>query len=218
MISPHPLRDQIRDQIRHELIHGRLAPGQQLVLAPLARRLSVSPTPTREALAQLEEEGLIQLHPNRGFFVAAMTLDEALEIYPLLAGLETLALELQGLLPVDRIRHLEQVNAEMEAEIGNAAALFQRDLEWHQALVEGCPNSLVLRHLRSVRNRAERYERAYMRYSGKVAFSTADHRRIAEALAEDVSAACSLLQAHWERSRRFVQRWLSRVGDESSTP
>ncbi len=100
----------------------------------------------------------------------------------------------------------------MEAEMGRSFALFECDLEWHATLVEGCPNSLLLNHLRSVRNRAERYERAYMAHSGSVPFSTDDHRRIIEALQGDPRQARGLLRAHWERSSAFVHRWLT---DES---
>ena len=206
------LRDQVRQHLRRELIHGNLPPGTQLTLQQLAKRLSVSPTPTREALGQLEKEGLVRLESNRGFFVAPVTLQEARDLYPLLAELEGLAIELTGSLPVERFDRLRELNTSMEAQVGRPFALFECDLQWHETLVEGCPNALVLQHLQSVRNRAERYERAYMAHSGTVPFSTQDHRRIIEALEHDLSEARALLRAHWERSSSFVNDWLSREG------
>ena len=63
-------RQQVVDVLRDEITTGRRAAGEQLKQDQIARELGVSPGPVREALRQLESEGLAELVPNRGVFVA----------------------------------------------------------------------------------------------------------------------------------------------------
>jgi DNA-binding GntR family transcriptional regulator len=212
-----PLREDVRRRLRQDLLEGRLAPGEQIRLAQLAERLSVSMTPAREALTQLETEGWVVARPNRGFFVPAMTMAEAESIYPLLSTLEGLAVELQGPIPTARLRELRELNQQMAERADQPARAFAFDLRWHLTLVRGCPNGLVLEHLRSVRSLAERYERAYMRSSGRIPFSLADHERIVEALEQRQDKVPAMLRKHWALSLDFVRSWLERPpgGEES---
>lgn len=206
-----PLRDQIRAQLRDDLLKGRLRAGEQIRLAPLAERLAVSPTPAREALTQLEAEGWVVLYPNRGFFVAPVTVEEAEALYPVLAGLEGLALELQDPLPAELPNQLRAINGEMAAAAAadDATLAFECDRRWHEALVDSCANPFLLVHLRSVRQRAERYERAYMRDSGRVPGSTEDHAGIIAALEAWPERVPGLLREHWRLSLDFVRTWLA---------
>lgn len=206
-----PLRDQIRTTLRDDLLEGRLQPGEQIRVAPLAERLAVSMTPAREALTQLEAEGWVVLYPNRGFFVAPVTVEEAEALYPVLAGLEGLAVELRDPLPPELPRRLRAINGEMAAAAaaGEAMLAFECDRRWHEALVESCANPFLLDHLRSVRKRTERYERAYMRDSGRVPGSTKDHAGIITALEASPERVPGLLREHWRLSLDFVRMWLS---------
>lgn len=207
-----PLRDRIREALLEDLVEGRLAGEDRIGISPLADRFEVSPTPAREALTQLEAEGWLVLRPNRGFFVAPMTVREAESIYPILATLESLAVELQGEFPAGRRWRLRSLNEEMRAATAEPDRAFELDRTWHETLTEACGNSILLDQVRTLRRRAERYERAYMRHSGRVPSSTGDHRRIEEALEVGPETVAGLLQAHWEESLRFVRRWWGESG------
>jgi DNA-binding GntR family transcriptional regulator len=89
-----PLRQQVLDGLRRAIIEGRLAPGARLIERELTEMMRVSRTVIREALRQLESEGLIAIIPNRGPVVRALTLAEAKDLYQIRAVLEGLAARL----------------------------------------------------------------------------------------------------------------------------
>jgi GntR family transcriptional regulator, trigonelline degradation regulator len=89
-----PLRRQVVDELRHSIISGRLRPGARLVERELIAMMGVSRTVIREALRQLESEGLVAMIPNKGPVVRELTLVEAKDLYSIRAVLEGLAARL----------------------------------------------------------------------------------------------------------------------------
>jgi DNA-binding GntR family transcriptional regulator len=86
-----PLRQQVVDRLRESIITGRIAPGQRLIERELTSMLGVSRTVVREALRQLETEGLVTLIPNKGPVVRELTPEEAKDLYNIRGRLEGLA-------------------------------------------------------------------------------------------------------------------------------
>jgi GntR family transcriptional regulator, trigonelline degradation regulator len=89
-----PLRQQVLDGLRQAIIAGSLAPGARLVERDLTDMMGVSRTVVREALRQLESEGLIANIPNKGPVVRTLSLDEARDLYSIRAVLEGFAARL----------------------------------------------------------------------------------------------------------------------------
>lgn len=89
-----PLRQQVVDRLRAAVIAGDLAPGQRLTERELIDRVGVSRTVIREALRQLESEGLVETVPNKGPVVRALSRSEAVDLYRIRASLEALAARL----------------------------------------------------------------------------------------------------------------------------
>jgi DNA-binding GntR family transcriptional regulator len=89
-----PLRQQVLDGLRQAIIAGRLAPGARLTERELTEMMGVSRTVVREALRQLESEGLIENIPNKGPVVRTLSLDEARDLYSVRAVLEGFAARL----------------------------------------------------------------------------------------------------------------------------
>ena len=92
--SAAPLRRQVLDELRQSIIAGRLNPGERLVERELIAMMGVSRTVIREALRQLESEGLVAIVPNKGPIVRTLTVEEARDIYAIRAVLEGLAARL----------------------------------------------------------------------------------------------------------------------------
>ena len=89
-----PLRRQVLQELRQSILSGRLSPGERLVERELISMMGVSRTVIREALRQLESEGLVDIIPNKGPIVRTLTWEEAQDIYAIRAVLEGLAARL----------------------------------------------------------------------------------------------------------------------------
>jgi GntR family transcriptional regulator, trigonelline degradation regulator len=89
--SAAPLRQNVVDALRTAIVEGRLAPGARLTERGLIDMTGVSRTVIREALRQLESEGVIETIPNKGPIVRQLTLGEATDLYLIRSVLEGLA-------------------------------------------------------------------------------------------------------------------------------
>jgi len=89
-----PLRQRVVEALRDSIVHGRLAPGARLIERELIERMGVSRTVLREALRQLETEGLIDVVANKGAVVRNLSHAEAQDLYAIRAVLEGLAARL----------------------------------------------------------------------------------------------------------------------------
>jgi GntR family transcriptional regulator, trigonelline degradation regulator len=122
--SAAPLRREVLEALRLSIVNGRLAPGSRLIERELIAMMGVSRTVIREALRQLEAEGLVDVVPNRGAIVRELTVDEARDLYAIRALLEGLAARM----------FVEKAGADEIAELGRelkatAAAYRRRDPE-----------------------------------------------------------------------------------------
>jgi len=88
------LSQEVANRIREAILQGRLIPGERLREAELATMLEVSRGPIREALAQLEHEGLVLTQRNRGASVARLSSDDAEEVKSLRLVIERFAVHL----------------------------------------------------------------------------------------------------------------------------
>src|SRR3954449_8545287 len=89
--APRTVAGQVAEHIKAEILAGERAPGSRLPQVEIARTLGVSTTPVREALASLQREGLVRLHPQRGAVVFLPSVDDLREHYEIRAALEALA-------------------------------------------------------------------------------------------------------------------------------
>lgn len=84
-------KDRIASILREAILLGKIKPGQKLVEIELCEQLGVSRTPLREAIRNLEVEGLVESIPNKGSRVRTMTIKDIKNIYELRIELEALA-------------------------------------------------------------------------------------------------------------------------------
>src|SRR5208283_2722495 len=117
------LRQQVYSSLLGMLLDGRWHEHSRINDSALATELGVSRTPVREALIQLETEGLLACDPNRGFFLPPLRPEEARELYPILWSLEQLAVFLSAGASGDLRNRLDQVNSRLAAAVDPAAAL-----------------------------------------------------------------------------------------------
>ena len=138
--SAAPLRHQVLDFLRQSIIAGRLAPGSRLIERELIEMMDVSRTVIREALRQLETEGLVSTIANKGPVVRELSFDEAKDLYAIREVLVGLAARLFVLNAkpnqVDSLRkELDEVTRCYAA--GGPAKILQAKNKFYDALVSG---------------------------------------------------------------------------------
>ena len=141
-----PLRQRVERVLRQAIIDGKLQPGRRLTERELTGMTGVSRTLIREALRQLESEGLISVIPNRGPVVRELTLEEAKELYAIRAVLEGLAARLfvahADEVAMTRLR--EAVNAVIAAyECGDPKRALATKNEFYDVLFAGASSEAL---------------------------------------------------------------------------
>jgi DNA-binding GntR family transcriptional regulator len=116
LARPTTIGDSLVAAMRAEILNGDLAPGTRLNQAQLARRFGTSRIPMRDALARLEQDGLVEIDARRGARVRELTIDDVSEIYDMRQLLEPLAVRLSvGALTDESIRRLTYLSEAMDA-------------------------------------------------------------------------------------------------------
>src|SRR3989304_10124904 len=124
MISiPRTVKSLLVEKLRDEILQGELIPGQYLRLEELATRFEVSTMPVREALSDLEAEGLVTIFPHRGTIVTELSADDLVDIYDIRATLEAMAARLAvPRLTATTIDQLKGYIHQMDRHLGEMAA------------------------------------------------------------------------------------------------
>jgi DNA-binding GntR family transcriptional regulator len=195
------LREQAAEALRRAIVHGELGPGERLLEEELAEQLEMSRGPIREALRQLEQEGLVASFPYRGTVVAETSSAEVLQVLvPIRWTLEQFALDhALPLMGEAEFATLTGIVDEMEAAAANSdlARVVELDMSFHRLLVErsGQFHSLQLWNLIAPRIRGLFYRMGPKHSSLK---TIADqHRQLADALrAGELEPARAALREH----------------------
>jgi DNA-binding GntR family transcriptional regulator len=219
-LPPVSRRQQVADQIREAIVVGVLPPGEQLKQDQLCEELGVSPAPVREAMRQLESEGLVVHYPNRGVFVTDASADELLGLLmPIRLVLERYALTQSGsALTDDVLAELERLVEVMEqgARHGDLRAINEADLRFHELTVaaSGSVHAVQLWHSVFPRIRMQIY-RAAPRHRALDEIP-AEHRELLDALrTRDSDQITAALEEHIVGSCRAL---LHRPEDPGSPP
>lgn len=133
--------DEVYDAL-HEMISRReLAPGDRLLELHIAKKLGVSRTPVREAIRRLQQDGLVESHPNKGCFLKRTTLMDMADGYEVIACVSSMACrflaERSGTLPPAEVAELESLLSDMRelCHTGNKRGWVEKDITFHQKLI-----------------------------------------------------------------------------------
>lgn len=203
---PKSLRELALEHLRNSIIDGSLKMGQVLSERKISEELGVSKSPVREALAQLRDEGLVSIEPQKGARVFSLSEPEVTQICDFRQAIETAAFELAlSRDPKGLARDMQQVVKDMERERarGNEKGYLSHDTTFHQLIFEHAQNDYLTA--------------SYTRYVGKIAalrthlaklpqhtdLSFDEHCKIAVAVHEgDMAKIKSLLREHIDRTRQ----------------
>src|SRR5690348_6729568 len=131
------LSERVFEIVREQILQGRLRNGEPIRQDALANELGISKIPLREALARLEQEGLLINHPNRGYYVQPMSRDQVDEIFELRLSIEPQAAAYASQVATDddRLQAQQAFTTLDTAAHGNLADVAVRNREFHIALV-----------------------------------------------------------------------------------
>lgn len=207
LISAPSLREQARQVIRGLVITGQMRPDQLYSVPRLAAELGVSATPVREALLDLEREGLLQAERNRGFRVVSLSLSELNETFAIRLLLEVPSVGdiAQGGLSKQQLDELYLLAeaTRQTADAGDLIAFLDADLKFHVQLIATLGNRSLAKLVETLRDRVRLHgfasddsPRDFLRQSAS------EHFKLLEYVSNrDRAGAEATMQRHLERSR-----------------
>jgi DNA-binding GntR family transcriptional regulator len=203
LVAPPSMARLASDAVRAMILGGELAPGERLVEQRLTERLGISRPPVREALKELQHEGLVVQHPRRGVVVRELTRHDVYELVTLRDDLEALALRLALPLPdPDRLDPVRRALGELE-DAGSGAALVELGYAFHLAVVALARHERLVATYRSLQLQLQLCMSLNVasRPSESPAGNAARHRVLLDVLeGGDPEAAVAAFAAHGHRS------------------
>lgn len=214
-LSHRTLAAAITDRLRAAILDGEHAAGIQLRQDALAEAFGVSRIPVREALFQLEAEGLVQMVPHKGALVTGLSREEVDDVFDLRLMLEPRLLRdaIPRLTDADfeRIEGAQRAFEAMTAS-GGIAGSGTLNVEFHMAFYAASrlPKSVSI--VAGLLQTSERYTRLQLSSSRAFAKAGREHRElIAACRSRDARSACDLLAAHIEGVRADLAAVLRRT-------
>ncbi|WP_171127136.1 MULTISPECIES: GntR family transcriptional regulator [unclassified Ruegeria] len=208
-IKPGPQGSSAYQSLLDEIRAGALLPGDRLREIELSERLGVSRTPVREAIRQLEADGLVTHVPRLGATVRSLDYAEVMELYEMRAVLEGTAARLAARAASDiELDELDVLNDRL-AEAGTGPDAVRINKIFHATLLDAAKNRFLTKSTLSLQKALLILGPSQLLDSERAASAVAEHRRIMVALkARDGAAAESEMRAHIQAAQRMRIRAL----------
>lgn len=180
-----PVRSQVVETLRNAITSGRFAPGQRLVEKDLCELLGVSRPSIREALRELESEGLITTIPNRGPLVSMLTARDAASIYEVRGVLEALAAKLfaEKAAP-EQVAALGESVERLEVAYagGDVERILRAKKDFYDVLLAGSQNVIIPSMLRTMNARITQLRRVSLSSPKRLPASIREIRAVLRAI------------------------------------
>lgn len=193
------LSDRVFEIVREQIVTGKLSDDMPIRQDALANELGVSKIPLREALARLEQDGLLSSQANRGYVVRPMSTTELDEIYELRLKIEPDAAAFASTAATDEDRTnakeaFKRLDRAAATDLGQVAIC---NREFHTALVRPGRRDMTTQLVERLAIFAERYVVAHLQPAGRDARAHKEHHELFEAwLARDARKVKAILEQH----------------------
>jgi DNA-binding GntR family transcriptional regulator len=214
------LSDRLVEIVRDFILSGAIGSDVPIRQDALAAELRVSKIPLREALARLEQDGLVISHPNRGYFVRPMSPEEAEEIYALRLKLEPDAAAHACLLATEA----DQERARQALALFDVDAAAQKptvgalNRAFHLALVQPGGRQITTNTVTRLHVLADRYVRKHLEPKGRFVHAEAEHHEILDAwLSRRDARVRKLITEHLEHTLRDLRAALKPAAEPATS-
>lgn len=192
----YSLRGRVFNKIREDILSGKYHQNEELKETSIGNELGVSRTPVREALRQLELEGLVNIIPNKGAYVTGISTKDIQDIYMIRSYLEGLCARWAcEYITNAQLEELEEIIylSEFHAKKEHHDQLLELDNRFHEILYEAS-NSKILDHVLSdFHHYVQRVRKVTLSSMARAMNSNAEHMAIVEALKQKDHEKAELL-------------------------
>ncbi len=199
-LARRALYQDVADRLRQQIFARQLEPGSWIDEMKLVAEYGISRTPLREALKVLAAEGLVTMKLRRGAYVTQTSRDDVVQVYHLLALLESDAAGhvAAHATPAQRTE-LAELHARLERQVRQRDAFFALNEQFHMALLQMAGNRWAQQMVADLRKvmKLNRHHSLFKR--GRLAQSLDEHRALMQAIAAgDAPSATRLMKAHFD--------------------
>ena len=207
------LTSAVAEKLREKILRGEIQEGEQLRQDAIAQEFDVSRIPVREALRQLEAEGLIAIVPHRGAIVPLLSCEEIEEIFEMRAILEPEVLRVS----IPNLREEDFARAEEILRTYDAALRSEGDVsEWgrlnwqfHSTLYAGAHRPQFMAVIRNINYSGERYIRLQLYLTRALKRAREEHLLLLKLCRRrDVEGACELLARHIRNAGKSLSQFV----------
>ncbi len=206
VITDNPtIRKKVYSYVREQILNGHIGPHERLVETKIAREIGTSRTPVREALHNLEIEGLIESIPRVGYTVKPLSDQEAVEIWEIRILIEGLAVRwAMAKAPQKLIRELKKNIALAEEHVAKneLVGFAEVDGQFHEIIAKLSGGNRLLELSQTLRRHALRYRLESIYLPGTAIRALEGHKAIlAAAESGDHDQATEAVRLHLEQSK-----------------
>jgi len=201
------------ETIREKILCGEIKAGQPLRQAALAEELNVSRIPVREALLQLEAEGLVSFEPHKGATATELNVEQVDELFELRAMLECelLAASIPALSDADLLE-AETLLYNLARALGkenSANTWSELNSAYHNCLYAGATRPQTQDLVNILNKNADRYIRMHLLWAGGISKAGSEHAQLLDLCkSRDIEKAVAVLKQHILGSRDEIKAFL----------
>lgn len=181
----YSLRGRVFHKLREDILNGKYKDHEELKEVAIGEELGVSRTPVREALRQLELEGLIRIVPNKGAYVTGITAKDVKDIYMIRSSLEGMCARLATEhISREQLEEMEEnvYLASYHAERSQMEQMTELDNRFHHILYEACDSKMLQNLLQDFHQYVIRIRKKTLSTKERGIASNEEHRQIMEAI------------------------------------
>ena len=198
-LTPRALYEEVAELLRERIFSRELVPGSWIDELKLAEEYGISRTPLREALKVLATEGLVTMKVRRGAYVTEVSEKDLVEVYHLLALLESDAAGVVAAKATDlELQELHSMHIELENAVADRERFFEINEAFHTRLLAIANNRWRDQIVADLRKVMKLNRHNSLLKSGRIEESLSEHRAIMQALSErNTKTAVHFMHTHF---------------------